>query len=100
MEICVKTIVVDMKSPIDELKSRIGTAEELITTLENLTESLSHRKQENIMTENVKEKLSNVEAISRRANIWILGIQERKRNKHREELIFEVIMEINFPDLT
>lgn len=34
------------------------------------------------------EKLSNMEAISRTANIWILGVPERKRNKNRERLIF------------
>lgn len=29
--------------------------------------------------EDVKEKLSSIEMISRKANIWILGVPERKK---------------------
>lgn len=51
------------KEQIDEVKRRIGTAEELINTLENLTEVLSPiRKQENIMTWKI-QKLSNMDVI-------------------------------------
>lgn len=41
----------------------------------------------------VKEKLSSIEMISRKANIWIFGVPERKK------LIFQEILEVNIPDL-
>lgn len=68
--------------------------------MKNLIEALSHKEARNYNSvENIKEKFGNMEAIRRRINIWLLGVQERKRNKNREELIFEGIVEIKFPDV-
>lgn len=98
--LCVKNIVVEIQSTIDEVKRRTGATARWTNILKNLIEALSHKEARNYNgVENIKEKFGNMEAIRRRINIWLLGVQERKRNKNREQLLFEGIVEIKFPDV-
>lgn len=71
---------VEIKSPIDGKKVELVQLQNEWTPWKFDRGTFPEKTGKNNDTENIKEKLSNMEAISRKANIWILGVPETERS--------------------